>query len=112
MIMSLLMTTTHTLPDKTYESLGLVSGEAIMGTNIVRDLFANITDVIGGRSATYEKGLREGKYIAMLEMEDEARKIGGNAVIGIDLDYQTVGTNSSMLMVVAAGTAIRIRDDA
>ncbi len=103
----MLMTTTHTLEGKQVEYLGMVSGEAIMGTNFVRDMFANITDVIGGRSGTYEKGLKEGKEIALREMQQEAMTMGANAIIGIDLDYETVGNNGSMLMVVATGTAVK-----
>lgn len=104
----MLLTTTAQLQGKNIEYLGLVTGEAIMGTNVVRDFFANITDIIGGRSGTYEKGLREGKDIALAEMSDEARRLGADAVIGIDLDYETVGQGGSMLMVVATGTAVKI----
>lgn len=104
----MLLTTTSTLEGKQIEYLGIVSGEAIMGTNFVRDFFANITDVIGGRSGTYEKGLQEGKQVAMQEMQEEARKMGANAIIAIDLDYETVGKDGSMLMVVSSGTAVRI----
>lgn len=104
----MLVTTTSHLQDKKVEYLGIVSGEAIMGTNVVRDLFASITDIIGGRSGTYEKGLREGKEIALFEMKSEAKALGANAVIGVDLDYETVG--QGMLMVVATGTAVRYND--
>lgn len=104
----MLVTTTSHLQDKKVEYLGIVSGEAIMGTNVVRDLFASITDIIGGRSSTYEKGLREGKEIALSEMKTEAVTLGANAVIGVDLDYETVG--QGMLMVVATGTAVRYND--
>jgi len=104
----MLLTTTATLQDKKVEYIGMVSGEAIMGTNIVRDLFASITDIVGGRSGTYEKGLKEGREIALREMQGEAAALGANAVIGIDLDYETVGQGGSMLMVVATGTAVRI----
>ncbi len=101
----MLLTTTSELQDKEIDYLGLVSGEAIMGTNFVRDFFAQITDVVGGRSGTYEKGLRQGKDIALKEMKDEAASLGANAIIGIDLDYETVG--QGMLMVVATGTAVK-----
>jgi uncharacterized protein YbjQ (UPF0145 family) len=104
----MLLTTTSTLEGKQIEYLGLVSGEAILGTNFVRDFFANITDVIGGRSGTYEKGLRDGKQLALSEMKEEARALGANAVIGIDLDYETVGNGGSMLMVTASGTAVKV----
>lgn len=105
----MLMTTTPTLQGKKVaEYCGVVSGEAIMGTNFVRDFFAQITDVVGGRSSTYEKGLQEGKRIAMMEMEHEARQMGANAIIGIDLDYETV--RDGMLMVVATGTAVKVSE--
>ena len=83
--------------------LGLVSGEAILGANVFRDLFANIRDIVGGRSAAYEKELRGAKAVALEEKSAQARDLGANAVIG-DLDYETVG--QSMLMVVASGTAV------
>ena len=102
----MLLTTTDSIAGKQVQYLGLVTGEAIMGTNFVRDFFASITDVIGGRSGTYEKGLRQGKDIALREMQDEARALGANAIIGIDLDYETV--QQGMLMVVATGTAVKI----
>ncbi len=86
--------------------LGVVSGEAILGANIVRDLFASITDVIGGRSGAYESKLKQARQIAMREMEEEAASLGANAVIGVDLDYEVV--REGMLMVSASGTAVRI----
>lgn len=104
----MLVTTTDSIPGKQVMPLGIVSGEAIMGTNFVRDFFANISDVMGGRSTTYEKGLQQGKDIALQEMQEEAEKMGANAVIGVDLDYETVGKDSSMLMVVASGTAVMV----
>lgn len=85
--------------------MGLVSGEAILGANIVRDLFASITDIVGGRSAAYEEELRKAKNIAISEMVEQARMMGCNAVLSVDLDYETVG-NGSMLMVSASGTAV------
>jgi uncharacterized protein YbjQ (UPF0145 family) len=85
---------------------GLVSGEAILGANIFRDLFAGIRDIVGGRSAAYEKELRRAKDLAIQEMVEQATALGANAVIGIDLDYETVGQNGSMLMVSASGTAV------
>lgn len=104
----MLMTTTHELQGRQLEYIGLVTGEAIIGANVLRDIVASITDVIGGRSGTYEKGLKEGKDIALSEMCQEAKAKGANAVIGIDLDYETVGNTGSMLMVAASGTAVRI----
>jgi uncharacterized protein YbjQ (UPF0145 family) len=87
---------------------GLVSGEAILGANIFRDLFAGIRDIVGGRSAAYEKELRRAKDMAIQEMVEQAAAMGANAVIGIDLDYETVGQNGSMLMVSASGTAVSL----
>ena len=90
--------------------LGLVSGDAILGANIFRDLFAGIRDIVGGRSAAYEKELRSAKRIALVEMMDEATELGGNAVVGVDLDYETIemGSGGGMLMVSATGTAVVI----
>lgn len=87
---------------------GIVSGETIIGANAFRDLFASIRDVVGGRSGSYETVLRKAKDIALKEMEDQARSMGANAVIGVDLDYETVGGSGSMLMVTAAGTAVKL----
>ena len=86
---------------------GLVSGEAILGANIFRDLFAGIRDIVGGRSAAYEKELRRAKDLAIQEMTEQARAMGANAIIGIDLDYETVG-KGTMLMVSASGTAVTL----
>ena len=105
----MLLTTTTTLQDKKIKRyFGVVTGEAILGANIFRDFFAGIRDIVGGRSAAYEKELRKAKDIAMQEMQEEARRLGGNAIIGIDLDYETVG--NSMLMVSASGTAVEIEE--
>ena len=87
---------------------GLVAGEAIMGANIVRDLFASITDVVGGRSGVYEDKLAEGRHMAISEMEGRAAALGANAVIGCDLDYEVVA--NSMLMVSASGTAVTVEE--
>ena len=86
---------------------GLVSGEAILGANIFRDFFAGVRDIIGGRSAAYEKDLRRAKEIAIQEMQEQAQAMGGNAVVGVDLDYETI-RQGSMLMVSASGTAVTI----
>jgi uncharacterized protein YbjQ (UPF0145 family) len=105
----MLVVTTSTLEGRRISRyLGLVSGEAILGANIFRDLFAGIRDIVGGRSAAYEKELREAKRIALEEMQQEARELGGNAVIAVDLDYETieVGSGGGMLMVSASGTAV------
>jgi uncharacterized protein YbjQ (UPF0145 family) len=104
----MLLTTTNTIQDKHVEYLGIVSGEAILGANVFRDFFAGITDIIGGRSSAYEKELRKAKDLALEEMQQQAREMGANAVIGVDLDYETVGSSGSMLMVSASGTAVRI----
>jgi uncharacterized protein YbjQ (UPF0145 family) len=91
-------------------SFGLVSGEAILGANIFRDLFAGIRDIVGGRSAAYEKELRQAKQIAIDEMSQQARELGANAIVSVDLDYETiqVGQGGGMLMVSASGTAVQI----
>lgn len=104
----MLQTTTNTIEGKKIvQYYGIVSGETIIGANILKDFMAGIRDIIGGRSGSYEKVLREAKQSALEEMSAEAAKLGANAVIGIDLDYETVGSNGSMLMVTAAGTAVR-----
>ena len=104
----MLMTTTPNIEGHeivTYH--GIVTGEAIMGANVVRDLFASITDVIGGRSGAYEEKLQDARNIAFKELSQHATRWGANAVVGIDLDYEVVG--NSMLMVTASGTAVTIR---
>ncbi|WP_296697717.1 YbjQ family protein [Algoriphagus sp.] len=87
------------------EYLGVVSGETIIGANVFKDFFASITDIVGGRSSAYEQVLREAKATAMAEMEIQARTFGANAVIGIDLDYETI--RDGMLMVTVSGTAVK-----
>ena len=102
----MLVSTTAVLQDKRVTRyLGVVSGEAILGANIVRDVLAGIRDVVGGRSAAYEQELRKAKDLALGEMEEQAAGLGANAVIGVDLDYETLG-NGTMLMVSASGTAV------
>jgi uncharacterized protein YbjQ (UPF0145 family) len=86
--------------------LGIVSGEAILGANIVRDVFAGIRDIVGGRSGAYEEELRRAKEIALQEMMENAAALGADAVVGVDLDYETLGANGGMLMVSASGTAV------
>ncbi len=104
----MLLTTTNTLEGKRIVTYyGIVSGETIIGANIFKDFFAGIRDIIGGRSGSYEKVLREAKDIALKEMSEQAERMGANAVIAIDLDYESVGDTGSMLMVTASGTAIR-----
>jgi uncharacterized protein YbjQ (UPF0145 family) len=105
----MLILTTHTVEGKRITKyLGLVSGEAILGANIFKDFFAGIRDIVGGRSAAYEEELKKAKDIAVAEMAQQAQSMGGNAVIGVDLDYETIGANGSMLMVSASGTAVII----
>ena len=105
--MSVIVTTTPSVEGRKITSYqGIVTGEAIMGANIFKDLFAGIRDIVGGRSATYERELRRAREIAMEEIKTAAAEMGANAVVGIDLDYETVGTNASMLMVTISGTAV------
>lgn len=107
----MLVTTTNTVEGKKITVyLGLVSGEAILGANIFKDIFASIRDIVGGRSSAYEKELRQAKEIALQEMQEQARQLGGNAVLAVDLDYETIGQGGSMLMVSASGTAVVIED--
>ncbi len=107
----MLLTTTNSIDGKKITKyLGIVSGEAILGANIFRDFFAGIRDIVGGRSAAYEKELRQAKEIALKEMEDQASRMGGNAVIAVDLDYETLGQGGGMLMVTASGTAVVLED--
>lgn len=104
----MLLTTTNTLEGKEItQYFGIVSGETIIGANVFRDLFASIRDIVGGRAGSYESVLREAKETALQEMAQQATLLGANAVIAIDLDYETVGNSGSMLMVTATGTAIR-----
>ncbi|CAG1770904.1 hypothetical protein BAC3_01416 [uncultured bacterium] len=103
----MLISTTNTIDGHKVEKyLGLVSGEAILGANIFKDIFAGIRDIVGGRSEAYEKELRTAQNIAINEMREQARTLGANAIIGVDLDYETVGSGGSMLMVSACGTAV------
>jgi uncharacterized protein YbjQ (UPF0145 family) len=102
------LTTTPSIEGKTINQYhGIVTGEAILGANIFRDFFAGIRDVVGGRSAAYEKELAKAREIAFAELSEAASQMGANAVVGIDIDYETVGTGS-MLMVTASGTAVTL----
>ena len=104
----MILTTTNTLDTHEIKQyLGIVTGETIIGANLFKDIFAGIRDIVGGRSGSYEKVLREAKNIALKEMEDQAMRLGADAVIGVDLDYETVGASGGMLMVTASGTAVK-----
>ena len=105
----MILTTTPSIegyPIKNY--LGVVTGETIIGANIIKDFFAGIRDIVGGRSAAYEDVLREAKDTALAEMQQRTAQMGANAIVGIDLDYETVGQGNSMLMVTSSGTAVII----
>jgi uncharacterized protein YbjQ (UPF0145 family) len=105
----MILTTTTSVdgrPVRTY--LGLVTGEAILGANLFRDLFAGIRDIVGGRAAAYEKELARARQVALDEMSDKARQLGADAIVGIDLDYEVLGAQSGMLMVSASGTAVKL----
>ncbi|ODN71863.1 heavy metal-binding domain-containing protein [Methylobrevis pamukkalensis] len=103
----MLVTTTHTVEGRRIVAYrGLVTGEAILGANVFKDLFASIRDIVGGRSGAYESELRRARKIAVDEMCADALNLGADAVIGVDIDYETVGNNGSMLMVSATGTAV------
>jgi uncharacterized protein YbjQ (UPF0145 family) len=90
------------------EYLGIVTGEAIMGANVFRDLFAGLRDIVGGRSAAYEKELRNAREVALQELEQAARDLRADAVVGVDLDYEVLGESNGMLMVSVSGTAVRL----
>lgn len=105
----MIMTTTPNIDGRkilTYH--GIITGEAIMGANVVRDIFASITDIIGGRSGVYEEKLQDAREVAMQELEGRAARLGANAIVGIDIDYEVIGQNGSMLMVSVSGTAVTI----
>ena len=105
----MLVTTTPIIEGKRIiHYYGIVSGETIIGANVFRDFLAGIRDFVGGRSGAYEEVLRQAKETAIKEMEEQAARLGANAVIGVDLDYETVGGSGSMLMVTATGTAVEI----
>ena len=105
----MILTTTPQIEGRPIQRyLGVVTGETIIGANFVKDFFACIRDIVGGRSASYENVLREAKETSMREMMDRAMAMGANAVVGIDIDYETIGANGSMLMVATSGTAVVI----
>ena len=103
----MLISTTSVLDGKPVSRyLGVVTGEAIIGANIFRDMFAAVRDIVGGRSATYERALAEARETALNEMQQRAQELGANAIIGVDLDYEVLGQNNGMLMVSCSGTAV------
>ena len=105
----MILSTTPSIEGHTIrEYKGVVTGETIIGANFVKDIFASIRDFVGGRSGSYEKVLQEGKDISMKEMMERAQALGANAIVGIDIDYETIGSNGSMLMVAPSGTAVVI----
>ncbi len=105
----MLLTTTPTIEGQAIKKyIGVITAETIIGANIFKDLFAGIRDIVGGRSGTYERVIEEARQSALAELEQKAMNVGANAVVGIDLDFETVGNNGSMLMVVATGTAVII----
>lgn len=105
----MLVSTTHAIEGRPVQQyLGVVAGEAILGANIFRDIFASVRDVIGGRSGSYEQVLRQAREQSLKEMQDAARALGADAVIGVDYDYETLGANGSMLMVAVSGTAVKL----
>ena len=107
---TMILSTTSNIEGKTIgDYRGIVTGEAIIGANIFRDFFAGIRDIVGGRSGAYEKELQKAREIAFEEMTVAAQRLGAQAVVGIDLDYEVVGQGGSMLMVAASGTAVTLR---
>ena len=103
----MLVTTTPSIDGKrTTKYLGIVTGEAILGANVFKDVFAGIRDIVGGRSATYEAELQRARDIALTELQSRAQELGANAILGVDLDYEVLGANNGMLMVSASGTAV------
>lgn len=105
----MILTTTQQIEGHTIrEYKGVVTGETIIGANFVKDFFVGIRDIVGGRSGSYEKVLRKAKDTSMKEMMERARELGANAVVGIDIDYETIGETNSMLMVATSGTAVLV----
>lgn len=105
----MIVTTTDSIEGRKIATYcGICTGEAILGANIVRDMFAGVRDIVGGRSGSYEKVIRAGKDAALEDMQAQAAELGADAVIGVDLDYEAVGEKASMLMVVASGTAVKL----
>lgn len=105
----MILTTTNSVEGRpVQEYLGVINAQSIIGANMFKDIFAGLRDLVGGRSKTYERVLEEGKEDALRELTQRAQAMGANAIVGIDLDFETVGASGSMLMVIATGTAVRI----
>jgi uncharacterized protein YbjQ (UPF0145 family) len=105
----MIVTTTNSIEGRQIQQyIGIVSAETIIGANIFKDLFAGIRDIVGGRSGTYERVIQEAKTSALQELTMKAQGMGANAIVGVDLDFETVGSGGSMLMVVATGTAVKV----
>jgi uncharacterized protein YbjQ (UPF0145 family) len=105
----MLLTTTPTIEGKKIERyLGVVAGEAILGANVFRDFFAGIRDIVGGRTQSYERVLADARAMAFTDLEEAAKALGANAVVGIDIDYESVGQSGGMLMVTISGTAVTL----
>jgi uncharacterized protein YbjQ (UPF0145 family) len=104
-----IITTTNTVDGKQVSQyLGVVTGEAILGANIFKDILAGVRDIVGGRSAAWEGEIRKAREIALAEMSEAAQALGANAILGVDLDYETLGSGGSMMMVTATGTAVKL----
>lgn len=105
----MIVVTTPTIEGQPIQQyLGIVSAQAIIGANVFKDILGGLRDILGGRSGTYERVIEEAKTTAIAEMQQRAQALGGNAIVGVDLDFETVGGNGSMLMVIASGTAVRL----
>ena len=107
----MIITTTPTIEGKRIvKYIGIVTGEAILGANIFRDMFARVRDIVGGRSAAYERELGRARIIALDDMEDWAEELGANAIVGVDIDYESFGQTNGMMMVSVSGTAVTVQD--
>ena len=105
----MLVTTTNTVEGHPIQQyLGVISAQSIIGANIFKDIFAGLRDIVGGRSGTYERVIEEAKQNALAELQQKGQQMGANAIVAVDLDFETIGSNGSMLMVVATGTAVKI----
>ncbi len=106
----MLVTTTPSVEGREIvEYLGPVAGECVLGANVIRDFFASIRDIVGGRAGGYQKVLRDGRHMATEDMVDEAKELGADAIVGVDVDYESLGETNSMLMVSCNGTAVKLR---